>query len=65
MDENISLVTGGCGFIGFHLCKKLLGLGHKVIVVDNLSTGKKTNKISGQNIEYIFPQIAGMVCFAK
>lgn len=34
------LVTGGCGFIGSHLTKKLLDLGHKVIVFDNLSTGK-------------------------
>jgi len=31
------LVTGGAGFIGFHLCKKLLDLGKEVLIVDNLS----------------------------
>lgn len=33
------LVTGGGGFIGSHLVKKLIGLGHEVIVIDNLSSG--------------------------
>jgi len=38
-----SIVTGGAGFIGSHLCEKLLELGHKVIVLDNFSIGKKKN----------------------
>ena len=29
------LVTGGSGFIGSHLCRRLLELGHEVLVVDN------------------------------
>lgn len=33
------LITGGCGFIGSHLCDALIGLGHKVRVLDDLSTG--------------------------
>lgn len=37
------LVTGGAGFIGSHLCDKLIDLGAKVICLDNLSTGKKEN----------------------
>jgi UDP-glucose 4-epimerase len=37
------LVTGGCGFIGSHLCDLLIASGHKVRVLDDLSTGKKEN----------------------
>lgn len=35
------LVTGGAGFIGSHLAKKLVADGHRVVVVDNMSEGKK------------------------
>ena len=35
------LVTGGCGFIGSHLVENLLGDGHHVKILDNLSTGKR------------------------
>ena len=54
MGKIYTLVTGGCGFIGFHLCKKLLSLGHFVVVVDNLSTGSKKNEIQDQKIKYIY-----------
>ncbi|MCG2687014.1 NAD-dependent epimerase/dehydratase family protein, partial [Candidatus Parcubacteria bacterium] len=37
------LVTGGAGFIGSHIVDRLIGEGHKVFVIDNLSTGKKEN----------------------
>ena len=37
------LVTGGAGFLGSHLCEKLLELGHEVICVDNFYTGSKHN----------------------
>lgn len=37
------LVTGGAGFIGSHLVKNLAESGHSVLVVDNLSAGKKEN----------------------
>jgi len=38
-----ALVTGGAGFIGSHLVGRLLGDGHSVVVVDNLSTGSLKN----------------------
>ena len=37
------LVTGGAGFLGSHLCERLLNDGHNVLCVDNLYTGTKTN----------------------
>jgi dTDP-glucose 4,6-dehydratase len=38
-----ALVTGGAGFIGSHLCERLLSEGHRVVCVDNLSTGVLEN----------------------
>jgi UDP-glucuronate decarboxylase len=37
------LVTGGAGFLGSHLCDKLLSLGHSVLAVDNFYTGEQKN----------------------
>ncbi len=37
------LVTGGAGFLGSHLCERLLDLGHDVLCVDNFFTGSKQN----------------------
>ena len=41
--DRITLVTGGAGFLGSHLCARLLDMGHRVIAVDNLSTGRRSN----------------------
>ena len=38
-----SIVTGGAGFLGSHLCERLLAEGHRVTCVDNLITGKVAN----------------------
>ena len=50
------LITGGAGFLGSHLCDKLIADGHEVIVADNLYTGSKTNiahLLSNPNFEFI------------
>jgi dTDP-glucose 4,6-dehydratase len=39
----ITVVTGGAGFLGSHLCERLLGAGHHVWCLDNLDTGSLTN----------------------
>ena len=55
------LVTGGAGFVGSHLVDRLIRKGHKVVVVDNLSTGKKENlnkKAKFYKIDICSPKIA-------
>jgi UDP-glucuronate decarboxylase len=39
----VSMVTGGAGFVGSHLCDRLVNDGHDVLCVDNLFTGSKDN----------------------
>jgi UDP-glucuronate decarboxylase len=39
------LVTGGAGFLGSHLCERLLGEGHDVVCLDNYFTGQKQNVV--------------------
>ncbi|ACI20835.1 UDP-glucuronic acid decarboxylase family protein [Thermodesulfovibrio yellowstonii] len=50
------LITGGAGFIGSHLCEKLLSEGHEVLCVDNFYTGKRANiahLLSNPNFEIL------------
>ncbi|MFQ5676567.1 MAG: UDP-glucuronic acid decarboxylase family protein [bacterium] len=50
-----TLVTGGAGFLGSHICERLLKNGHEVIVMDNLSTGAVTNieHLQHENFKFI------------
>jgi UDP-N-acetylglucosamine 4-epimerase len=62
------LITGGAGFIGSHIAEFLLSIGWYVKVVDNLSTGKKSNldnlqKIYSDKLEFIYGDISNLdVC---
>jgi dTDP-glucose 4,6-dehydratase len=49
-----SLVTGGAGFLGSHLCEALLGRGHRVICLDNLETGSLANVAHLRGDEFAF-----------
>ncbi len=42
-----NLVTGGAGFLGSHLCDRLMESGEEVICLDNYFTGRKANIRSG------------------
>jgi UDP-glucose 4-epimerase len=48
--QKLALVTGGAGFVGSHLCERLVQEGYRVISLDNYFTGSKENHVSG--VEY-------------
>ena len=56
------LVTGGAGFLGSHLCERLLNEGHEVICVDNFYTGTRSNITSLLKNPY-FEVIRHDICF--
>ena len=49
-----SVVTGGAGFLGSHLCDALLAKGHRVICVDNLETGSLQNVEHNRSEDFLF-----------
>lgn len=60
------LITGGAGFIGSHLCKKLLDDGYFVICLDNLITGSKKNIeafLKNSNFKFIEADISKSLTF--
>ncbi len=58
-----ALVTGGAGFIGSHLCRRLLDLGYEVLCVDNFYTGTRHN-VSGLLGHPRFELMRHDVCFS-
>ena len=56
------LITGGAGFLGSHLCKKLLAEGHEVLCVDNFYTGRRSN-IAEFLFEPSFEVLRHDICF--
>jgi len=52
----ITVVTGGAGFLGSHLCERLLGAGHQVWCLDNLDTGSLTNIAHLRDDNFTFVQ---------
>ena len=62
----IILVTGGCGFIGSNLCRRLLNQGHNVICLDNCYCSSKSNinDLCGcENFEFIRQDVISEVNF--
>lgn len=45
--QELAVVTGGAGFVGSHLCERLVREGHQVISLDNYFTGSKENHVPG------------------
>ncbi|MBC8043875.1 MAG: SDR family oxidoreductase [Rhizobacter sp.] len=48
MSQSVTVITGGAGFLGSHLCDRFIAEGHKVIAIDNFITGNP------QNIAHLF-----------
>src|ERR671917_1724133 len=62
-----ALITGGAGFIGSHLCERLLSEGYQVVCIDNLSTGILENVApflaSEANFEYVEHDVSAHIDF--
>jgi len=61
-DRRRVLVTGGAGFLGSHLCERLLEAGHEVLCVDNFYTGRKAN-VAHLLVNPFFEIVRHDICF--
>jgi UDP-glucose 4-epimerase len=69
MSVNTVVVTGGAGFIGSHLCERLVKDGHRVISLDNYFTGSRDNHVPGveyreghtKDIEQLIPETPDLI----
>ena len=59
------LVTGGAGFIGSNLVKRLLEKGHEINVLDNLLRGNKLDKESFKNITFFKGDVRDAKCIER
>lgn len=63
------LITGGAGFIGFHLAKQLASEGHKVVIADNFQRGKKDEELNSllkqKNVSLITMDVTNEKGFGK
>ena len=66
MAEGTVLITGGAGFIGSHLTDALLAKGHSVRILDDLSTGKRSNlPLDNPRVELIVGDVADAALVAQ
>jgi dTDP-glucose 4,6-dehydratase len=59
-----TVITGGAGFIGSHLCEHFLAKGHEVICVDNLLTGRRANIahfLRRSDFQFVFHDVTGHI----
>lgn len=64
MDEKTVVVTGGAGFLGSHLCDRMLNEGYKVVCIDNLITGNINNishLFGNENFQFIKHDITNYI----
>ncbi|MDQ3141204.1 MAG: NAD-dependent epimerase/dehydratase family protein [Bacteroidota bacterium] len=59
------LITGGAGFVGSHICDKLIADGHQVLVIDNYQTGRRDNLRPDTNLTVIEGSISNKALVDK
>mgnify|MGYP006173821857 FL=1 len=55
--KKLYLITGGAGFIGSHLIDNLINSGHRILCIDDLSTGSKKNLTNNKSIKLLINQL--------